>query len=152
MFRTWNQHLHASLFGTPLQNVDVDIANAPAFHFEFARFVKIDGVGSDQGGSVIVNDVFLARAANSKPGPDWKHRPVRGGAHDETSRQVSAESVARTAFFLLGVGGGSHIAHATQTRVGCFDSGQRFLDSGRLLSATDEKTNSCESYCKVKAF
>ena len=36
-------------------------------------------------------------------------------------------------------------------RVGSFDGSQRFLHN-RLFGATDEKTNSRKSYCKVKAF
>lgn len=66
MFGARAEDLKALLLGAPLQNVDVDIAHAPAFHLELGRLVEIDRIRADERGPVIVDDVFLPRAANFK--------------------------------------------------------------------------------------
>ena len=82
MFCTWAQHFETLLLGAPLQNVDVDIAHAPAFHLQLGRLVKIDRAGADQRRSIIVDNKFFFRVDDSEPGAKRKARPIGGGAHD----------------------------------------------------------------------
>ena len=70
------EDLETFLFRAPLQNIDVDIAHAPAFHLQPARFVKIDRIGSDQRRAVIVDDKFLARTDDPEPRSKRKARPI----------------------------------------------------------------------------
>jgi hypothetical protein len=66
------------------------------------------------------------------------------------SGQVFAKRIAHSALFFSGVSGCAHIRHAAEVRVGSLDGSERFLHN-RLFGATDEKTDSRKSYCKVKA-
>src|ERR1700716_2655429 len=50
MFGPRGKDLEALLVRAPLQDVDIDRANAPTFHFQATRLVKIDRIGSDKRG------------------------------------------------------------------------------------------------------
>ena len=69
MFCPWAQHFETLLLGAPLQNVDVDIAHAPAFHLRLGRLVKIDRAGADQRRSIssIINSSFVSTIRNRVP-------------------------------------------------------------------------------------
>ena len=82
MFCPWAQHFETLLLGAQLQNVDVDIAHAPAFHLQLGRLVKIDRAGADQRRSISVDNKFFFRVDDSEPGAKRKARPIGGGAHD----------------------------------------------------------------------
>src|SRR5437667_3457079 len=93
MFRAWSEHLQALRFGTPLQNVDIDVANAPAFHFEPCGLVKVDGVRADQRRSIIVDDVFVLRSGNLEPRSEREARPIRCSADHVSSGEILAERI-----------------------------------------------------------
>src|SRR5258706_10770231 len=99
MFRAGAEDLKTLLLGAPLQNVDIDVAHTPAFHFQLGRFVKIDRAGADQCRSVIVDNKFLSGIDDSKPGPEREARPIRSGAHDVATREISAEGISASALF-----------------------------------------------------
>lgn len=60
------EHFQALFFRTPLQNIDIDMANAPAFHFQTSRLVKIDRFCAHQRCPVIVDNELLLRIDDSK--------------------------------------------------------------------------------------
>src|SRR4029077_10436197 len=122
MFRAGAEHFETLLFGTPLQNVDVDIAHTPAFHLQLRRLVKIDRAGANQRRSIIVDNKFLSGIDDAKPRPEREARPIRRGAHDVMTREISAEGISASAFFDPRVSGGADIGHATKVRVRGLDS------------------------------
>jgi len=152
MFGARPQDLEAFLFRAPLQNIDVDDAHAPAFHFQLRGLVEIDCVCADQGRSIIVDDEFFARAADSEARPEREARPIRCRTHNVPAGQIGAEGVANAALFFSSVGRSANIRHSTEMRIGGFNRGQRFFYNGGSFGAAGEKTNNCKSYCKVKAF
>src|SRR5207237_8881992 len=67
MFCPWAQHFETLLLGAPLQNVDVDIPRAPAFHLQIGRLVTIDRAGADQRLPLIVDNKFFFSVDDSVP-------------------------------------------------------------------------------------
>lgn len=151
MFGARTENFETLLFRTPLENVDVDITRAPAFHLQFGRLVEVDRACSDESCSVVVDNEFLSRATDSEPRTEREYRPIRSRAHHVVAGQIFAERIAHSALFFSRVSGSTNIRHASEMRIGRFDGSQRFLYN-RLFGATDEKTASRKSYCKVKAF
>jgi hypothetical protein len=76
VFAARGENFQAFFVGTPLQNVDVDVADTPFSNLRPGALVKIDGVGSDQRISVIVDDVFFVCLRKAKAGPKRIPRPV----------------------------------------------------------------------------
>ena len=129
MLGTRTEDLEAFFLRAPLQNVDIDIAHAPAFHFELGRFVKVDRVRADEGRSIIVDDVLLPRTADSESRSEREPRPVRSRTHDVTSRQVRPERIfASTCFFVI-VGGRADVTHAAEMRICSFDGGEWLVNN-----------------------
>ena len=114
MFCPWAQHFKTLLLGAQLQNVDVDIAHAPAFHLQLGRLVKIDRAGADQRRPVIVDNKFFFRVDDSEPGTEREARPIGGGAHDMMAGEISAEGISTSAFFDTRVGSRADIGHAAE--------------------------------------
>src|SRR6266480_8122146 len=114
MFGAWAEHFKALLLRTPLQNVDVDIAHAPAFHLQLGRLVKIDRAGADQRRSVIVDNKFLSGTDDFKSRPEREARPIGGSAHDMMAGEISAEGISTSAFFDTRVSGRADVRHAAE--------------------------------------
>ena len=81
MFGARTENFETLLFRTPLENVDVDITRAPAFHLQFGRLVEVDRACSNESCSVVIDNEFLSRATDSEPRTEWEHRPIRSRAH-----------------------------------------------------------------------
>lgn len=77
--RTRSENVQALLIGTPLQDVDIDVANAPFAHGEAISFVEVDCVRPDQGGAVIVDLENFFSIYDTEFRPEREMRPIGGG-------------------------------------------------------------------------
>ena len=59
MFAARREHFQTLFLRSPLQDVDVHVADAPAFHFQPARLVQVDGISPNKCPPVIVDNIFL---------------------------------------------------------------------------------------------
>ena len=109
MFATRCEDFQTLFLRAPLQNVDVYVADAPAFHLEPARLVKVDGVGSDQRSAIIVDNIFFVGIGNSESGPDREVRPIRSGTDHVPTGQMITERVVASASLAVGIGSSAHI-------------------------------------------
>jgi len=109
------QHFDALFIRTPLQNVNIDLTNAPSFHFQSRRLVKIDGVAADQRGAVIIDHIFLGGLHNLESSSEWKVRPVGRGAANLPVGKIFANGIAAstTATLMDAVRRRAHV-HAVQ--------------------------------------
>src|SRR5437762_8337250 len=97
MFRPWGQHLDALLIRAPVQNIDIDIAHAPALHFQSGGLVKINGAGPDQSSTVIVDHILLVCLHDFEPGSERESRPIGSGAAHNSPGKIFADGVASSA-------------------------------------------------------
>src|SRR5438067_12013404 len=93
MLRPRCEHFDALFFRTPLQNIDIHVAHAPAFHFQTRRLVKINRIGTDQSGAVVVNHVLLGGLDDFEAGSEREARPVRSSAQNNSARTILADRV-----------------------------------------------------------
>ena len=112
------KHLQALFFRPPFQNSDVHMTDTPPFHGKAVCLVKIDRVGSNQSRSIIVDNVLLVGTGDPETCPEWKARPIGGGAHHLVAGKTFSEGVARSASasFRMGIGSGPHALHTLCTR------------------------------------
>ena len=87
------QHFDAFFIRTPLQNIDIDLPHAPAFHFQSCRLVKVNGAGADQSGTVIIDHIFLGRIHDLESSSEREARPVGRGAPNSTTGKTLANGV-----------------------------------------------------------
>src|ERR1043166_8682391 len=73
VFLARGEHFEALRVRTPLQNVYIDQAAAPFFHFEPRRFIKVDRAGANERGAIIVDDIFLIRIDEAEPSRSEEH-------------------------------------------------------------------------------
>jgi hypothetical protein len=142
MFATRCEDFQALFLRAPLQNVDVNVPDAPLPHLAPAWLVQVNGVRADQGISIIVDHIFFTCLGNPEPGSKRKVRPIRRGAHHMATGKVLAQCVVDSASSLVPrVGSGTHMWYATPAGESRF----------RLRGAADGQAgcNSCER--KVKA-
>ena len=76
MFATRREDFQTFFLRTPLQYVDVHIADTPVSDVRPGGLIKIDSVGADQGVSVIVDDVFFAGINEAKARSERVSRPI----------------------------------------------------------------------------
>src|SRR5262249_27071625 len=76
VFATWREDFQTLFLRTPLQNVDIDIADTPVSYLSPASLIKVDSVGANQRVTVIVNHVFFARVREAKTRPKRISRPI----------------------------------------------------------------------------
>ncbi len=98
----------------PLQDLDLDIADAPRVHRGTRRFVEVDGVSSDQGGAVVIDDEVFAGVGDTEPGASGPAGPVCGSAVEaravlEGGSEGVLAAVDDVIGFRVGVGGGAHL-------------------------------------------
>src|ERR1700730_7384501 len=79
------------------------MAHAPSTHLEATRLVEIDGIGSDQGRSVVVDNVVFVGGDDPKLCAERKTRPIGGRAHDTLANQARANGIVATASFRMRV-------------------------------------------------
>jgi len=109
MLATRGEDLQTLFLRAPFHNVDVHVADAPAFHLKPARLVKVDGVGSDQRSAIIVDNIFFVGIGNSESGPDREVRPIRRGTDRVPTGQMITERVVASASLAVGIGSSAHI-------------------------------------------
>src|SRR5262245_17242044 len=116
MFATRGEDFQTLFIRAPFQNLDVYVADAPAFHLKAARLVKVDGVSANQRIPIIVDNVLFVCLGNSKSCSQGKMRPVRRGAHHVRTGKATAERiVVATSALPMRIGSGAHIGYATCT-------------------------------------
>ena len=120
--------------GAPADDFDLDGAHAPISHPAAGVFIKIDGIGADERGAVVVDLAKLAGADDEELGADGVAGPIRGGAVDFPASQQSAAGAVVTAGLGLGVGGGADVFHSARA----VQSGGVRGTTGREESAKEE--------------
>ena len=114
MLATRGEDLQTLFLRAPFHNVDVHVADAPAFHLKPARLVEVDGVSADQRSAIIVDNIFFVCIGNSESGSYRKVRPIRRGAHHMMAGKTTADRViAPASSFAVGISGSAHIWYAT---------------------------------------
>jgi hypothetical protein len=132
------EHLQALFFRPPFQNSDVHMTDTPPFHGKAVCLVKIDGVGSNQSRSIIVDNVLLVGIGDSETCPEWKARPIGRRAFYMVGGKPLPNGITRPAFLSVRIGGRPHALHAPKVWVGL-----------RRAANDQGRGNSCQ--CKVKA-
>src|SRR5207237_8934761 len=79
MFATRREDFQTLFLRAPFQNVDVHVADAPAFHLQPARLVKVDGVGSDQRSAIMVDNILFVGMCNYESGSNGTVRAIQRG-------------------------------------------------------------------------
>ncbi len=78
----------------PLEYLDLDVPDAPLVHRGLGWFIEIDGVGSGEGPSVVIDDKMFTGVGDPECGSGGPARPVSGCTVDfRTELQVRAEGV-----------------------------------------------------------
>lgn len=89
---------------TPLEDFDLDVSDSPFVHGRLGGFVEVDGVGTREGPSVVVNDEMFAGVGDSEGGSCGPAGPVSGGAVDFwTKLQVGTEGVLTSVRDVIGL-------------------------------------------------
>lgn len=134
---------------SPFENVDRHAAHTPVIHGGAGGLVKIDGVGSGQGPTVIVDLEDFTRGCDLKYSADRPARPIGGSAVDRVEAQLGAESVARSIFSMIALGvrvsGGANFLYVP-TGQGTFVIGQgtpRAADQREEGDATKKTMHHC---------
>lgn len=73
MFRPRSKNLQTFRIRSPLEDIDIDMPNAPSFHLEPTRLMEIDGIRPDKRGTVIINNVFFLRPDDSEARAEWEY-------------------------------------------------------------------------------
>lgn len=134
MFRPRREDGETFLFGSPFENIDIDVPNAPTLHFEPTRFIQVDGVGSDQSGAIIVDDIFFSRPDDAKPGAKREPRPIGRRAHYTTTGQMRANRIVFATGFIPRISSGANFLETTWMR------GRGHRRRVLLLRATKKQT------------
>src|SRR5262249_34877989 len=112
MLGAHGEHFEAFLLRSPLQDVDIHMPDAPAFHLEATRFIKVDSVGADERAAIIVDDILLISLGDSEPCAEREMRPIGSGAHHMLARKTRVKRVVASAPFAMCISGGAHVLHA----------------------------------------
>ena len=95
----------------PLEDLDIDVADAPGIHLLAGGHVDINGVAAGKIPAVIVDDVDEAGIEDAEHGAGGPAAPIGGGAIDGTSLKGGAKGVvigvAAMVGFAVEVGGGA---------------------------------------------
>src|SRR5437870_421755 len=111
MFAARCEDFQTLFLRSPLQNVDVYVAYAPASHFQPARFIQVDGIGAYECPTIIVNDVFLVCRVDAKSGAKRITRPIRRSTHHLPAGKTTANCVVTSASFTVRVGSSPHVRY-----------------------------------------
>lgn len=114
VFATRCKDFQALFLRSPLQNIDVYVADAPAFHFQPARLVQVDGVSANKGPSIIVNNVFLVCGGDAKPRAEWIARPIGSCTQNVSAGKMSANCIVGSASFTVRVGSSPHVRYVAR--------------------------------------
>src|ERR1044071_6313661 len=103
------ENFEAVFLGTPFDDVDVDMPDAPRAHGAPAGLVKVDCVGAGEGAAIVVDHVTVAGFNDLKARPQREPGPVRRGAHDIRAGEARADVIVAPAALRVGVGGGANV-------------------------------------------
>src|SRR5262245_39588355 len=119
MFATRGEDFQTLFLRTPLQNVDVDVANTPVSYLRPRGLIKIDSVGANQRVPIVVDDVFFVRVCEAKTRPKRISRPIRSGTQHLPTGKISADGIVSPASSLvLRVRGSTHPWNASSSSSG----------------------------------
>src|SRR4030095_7801374 len=93
----WCQDFDALFIRTPLQNIDVDMAHAPAFHLQTRGFEKIDCAAADQSGAVSMDDKCFGGLHDFEPCSTGEARPSGSSAVNNAAGKTPPHSVTSSA-------------------------------------------------------
>src|SRR5436309_10190043 len=147
MFGPWCQHLDALFIRAPVQNIDIHLTHAPASHFQSRRLVKIDRVGADQSGAVVIDHVLFPRLDDFESGSEREARPVGSGTPNNSPGKIFADGVASsaTAPLMDAIRRRAHV-HAMQFRAAAV---RRWLGCATCEKCTDETCESKSQRCRL---
>src|SRR5258707_1266337 len=114
MLCTGPKHLETLLFRSPLQNVDIDMPNAPPAHLQPCWLVKVDRVRADQCQPVVVNDVFFVSPDDPEMCSQRIARPIRCRAHDVLFGKPLANGIFPATALRVRVSSRSNLRHVTK--------------------------------------
>ena len=115
MFTARCEHFQTLFLRSPLQDIDVHVTDAPASHFQPARFIQVYGIGPDECPSIIVDNVFLVRGGDAKSCAKRITRPIRRGTHHVAAGKIGADCVVGSASFTMRIGSGAHVWYMART-------------------------------------
>ena len=93
MFRPWRENFQALFVRTPLQNVDINVSDAPTLHLEAGIGEQVDRVCSDERAAVVVDDILLIRADQAKTSAERKTRPIGSRTDDIPAGKVHTNGI-----------------------------------------------------------
>src|SRR6184192_3983647 len=114
MFAARREHFQTLFLRSPLQDVDVHAANAPASHFQPARFIQVYGIGPDECPPIIVDNVFLVRRGDAKSCAKRITRPIGGGTHHMATGKIGADCVVGSTSLTVRIGGSANVWYVTR--------------------------------------
>src|SRR5436190_9295589 len=109
MFATRCEYFQTLFLGSPLQDVDVHVADGPTSHFQSARFIKVYGICPYECPSVIVDNVFLVRGGDAKACAKRITRPIGRGTHHLAARKIGADCIMGSASLTVRIRGSAHV-------------------------------------------
>jgi hypothetical protein len=112
MFAARCEHFQALFLRSPLQDVDIHVADAPAFHIQPGRLVQVNCIGPNKCPPVIVETLFFVCRADAKPGAKRITRPIRRSTHHFATGKTTADCVVASASFTVRVGSSAHARYA----------------------------------------
>ena len=114
MFAARCEHFQTLFLRSPLHDVDVHVADAPAFHFQPARLIQVDGISPNERPPVIIDYVFFICRRDAKPCTKRITRPIGRGTHDFGTGKATADRIVAAASLAMRIGSRSHVWYATR--------------------------------------
>src|SRR4029077_21246116 len=108
MLAARREHFQTLFLRSPLQDVDVHAANAPAFHIQPGRLVQVDCISPNKRPPIIVDNIFLVRRGYAKPRAKWITRPIRCSTHHFATGKATADCVVASASLTVRIGSSAH--------------------------------------------
>src|SRR5437667_12494112 len=91
MFAARCEHFQTLFPRSPLQDVDIHVTDAPAAHFQPARFIQVYGIGADECPSITVDNLFIDRGGYAKACAKRITRPICRSTHHVPSGPTDAD-------------------------------------------------------------
>ena len=117
MFAARCEHFQTLFLRSPLQDVDIDVADAPAFHFQPARLVQIDCISPNKCPPLIVDNVFLVRRGDAKSRTKRITRPIGRGTQHVAAGKISADCVVGSASLAMRIGSSAHVRYVARAKI-----------------------------------
>src|ERR1700730_2911243 len=117
MFAARCEDFQTLFLRSPLHDVDVHAADTPAFHFQSAWLIQVDGISPNECPSIIVSDVFLVCRVDAKPRAERITRPIRRSTHHLATGKTTADCVVASASFTVRIGSSTHVRYTPAAKI-----------------------------------